>query len=302
VSRAATRSVCDLRFGIPGHFTYILCESCASWLLHPQPAQTELNQLYEKYYNFPDDVRQGGYESLREAFFSPRLAPIWAVPTGDVSFLRRRGRGRLLDYGCNEGRNLTIYAAQGWQAEGYEINPVAARAARAGGFPVYEGDPQRLPAARFDVVVLSNVLEHALDPRSALRAVRRALRPGGELWITTPNAGSWYRSVAGAAWVNWHPPFHILLFSPPALCSLLEHERFEVECLETFSPPLWQGQSLLARIFSSHGRPTRQLRSPLLVAATTAAALAFSPLTRWLDERQRGDCIRVRAKASLAAE
>ena len=73
------------------------------------------------------------------------------------------------------------------------------------------------PAERYDVVVLSNVLEHFLDPKAALADIARILRPGGELWISCPNARSWLRALCGRAWINWHVPFHIVHFTGPRL-------------------------------------------------------------------------------------
>ena len=53
----------------------------------------------------------------------------------------------LLDVGCNEGRGLTMYAGNGFQAEGLELNRVAADAARQKGFvvvtPAGSADPLR---------------------------------------------------------------------------------------------------------------------------------------------------------------
>ncbi|MGA8311708.1 MAG: glycosyltransferase [Terriglobales bacterium] len=43
-----------------------------------------------------------------------------------------------------------------------------------------------LPAASFDWVVCTEVLEHVLDPFAAVREVRRLLKPGGHAFITTP--------------------------------------------------------------------------------------------------------------------
>lgn len=39
------------------------------------------------------------------------------------------------------------------------------------------------PKEPFDVVVLSNVLEHSLNPKKMLQHVRRILKPGGRVWI-----------------------------------------------------------------------------------------------------------------------
>jgi 2-polyprenyl-3-methyl-5-hydroxy-6-metoxy-1,4-benzoquinol methylase len=43
-----------------------------------------------------------------------------------------------------------------------------------------------LPAASFDVVLCSEVIEHLPDPAAALRGLRRLLAPGGALVLSTP--------------------------------------------------------------------------------------------------------------------
>ena len=43
-----------------------------------------------------------------------------------------------------------------------------------------------LPAASFDVVLCTEVIEHVLESRAALAGMRRLLRPGGTLVLSTP--------------------------------------------------------------------------------------------------------------------
>jgi trans-aconitate methyltransferase len=47
---------------------------------------------------------------------------------------------------------------------------------------------QRADSAAADIVLLTDVLEHVLDPASMIRSVMAALKPGGIAYLTVPNA------------------------------------------------------------------------------------------------------------------
>lgn len=58
-------------------------------------------------------------------------------------------------------------------------------------------DVEALPAdlPRFDAVLMVAVIEHLIDPMGAMRQVRDHLRPGGFVWIDTPNIAKWTRRL-----------------------------------------------------------------------------------------------------------
>ena len=156
-----------------------------------------------------------------------------------------------------------------------ELNRVAAEAARAKGFVVYDVDIAELrPSAPYDVVVLSNVLEHALNPRSMLQAIHRVSAPGGRLWISLPNAASALRERYGADWINWHVPFHVTHFDATRLSALLRDCGFEPESVRTITPALWWAQSEVARAFPDEPRRQREAARvlPLMLRAMTLGA------------------------------
>jgi hypothetical protein len=145
----------DTRFGIEGTYEVWRCLDCGLEQIFPVPTPAELGRLYELYYNFGGE-RGTSYTRLREWFFSSWLYRMWMFLDGDISFHGRKGAGRLLDAGCNEGRGLQIYARNGFQVEGLELNPNAAAVARETGFTVHVGDTTDFKAsAAYDVVVLS---------------------------------------------------------------------------------------------------------------------------------------------------
>jgi SAM-dependent methyltransferase len=104
----------------------------------------------------------------------------------------------IVDVGCGDGA-ATALAAGGnpeHRVLGLDWSADALRHARARGLALVraEAEPDGLPIAsgRADVVIMSELIEHLVDPDSVLDEVRRVLRPGGTLLLSTPNLAAWY--------------------------------------------------------------------------------------------------------------
>ena len=93
--------------------------------------------------------------------------------------------------------------------------------------------------ARFDAVTLIELIEH-LQPAAIdrlLKEVRRVLRPGGRLLLTTPNyAGFWplLEKVVNARAPVSYENQHITFFTPEKLQSLLDAQGFADVRVTTF--------------------------------------------------------------------
>lgn len=291
--------VYDTRFGAESAYLIAECRACHMTQTLPRPTPEELGKLYARFYNFGGE-RDTAYTRLRQKFLNSWAYSLFLKLDGDISFHSRRGQGRLLDIGCNEGRGLALYARNGFTTvEGLETNPVAAAAARNRGFSIHEVELADFkPEQRYDVAVLSNVLEHALDPAEMLGQVARILRPGGEVWISCPNADSWARHVFKRSWINWHVPFHIVHFTAETLSDTVKRAHFTPLEQGQITPALWIAHSILAALFAKPGEATQALRRPLLVMALMALTRGlFFPLL-WLGNRLgKGDCLIAVARA-----
>ena len=108
------------------------------------------------------------------------------------------GHGRrLLDVGAADGllgRHLT---ERGWKVTGIEADPAMAAAGATHCERMLVADLNRgVPALDgvFDAIVCGDVLEHVADPSEVLRALVRALAPGGDVVVSVPNvAHLWVR-------------------------------------------------------------------------------------------------------------
>jgi 2-polyprenyl-3-methyl-5-hydroxy-6-metoxy-1,4-benzoquinol methylase len=121
---------------------------------------------------------------------------------------------RWLDFGSGNG-GLVRYVNQhtGASARGYEQGSIVAQA-RTAGIPVLDDLAFTEPAS-FDVVTAIEVLEHTLDPLSELRTIRRLLRPGGVLFLTTGNAAPFADDLT--KWSYVVPEIHVSFFEPETL-------------------------------------------------------------------------------------
>ena len=98
--------------------------------------------------------------------------------------------GRLYDVGCGTGGLAEVLRPWFSEYVGVDI-------ARYPGFPEapwarfvqadLNAPPYALPDGEADVVVSVETIEHLENPRALLRELRRLLKPGGLLILTTPN-------------------------------------------------------------------------------------------------------------------
>lgn len=93
------------------------------------------------------------------------------------------------------------------------------------------------PDRQYDLIVISEVLEHLEQPEVALAFLRKALRPTGRIFINVP--------------LNSPSPDHIYLVSTPEeLTALVEAAGFKVERLEMFATQGRKIESALAQRIS----------------------------------------------------
>jgi len=110
-----------------------------------------------------------------------------------VEFVKGLGRREdVLDLGCGDGRLTAELDAARLSAA--DVSAVALERAR-GRLPEAElmaVEPgAELPSAdgSFDLVLCAETLEHVRDVQLLISEIRRVLRPGGELALTTPAHG-----------------------------------------------------------------------------------------------------------------
>jgi SAM-dependent methyltransferase len=122
----------------------------------------------------------------RERRDPPPSSATFAVRSALASWLRShadelapRGRLRVLDVGCGQKPYYPLFAALASEYVGVDVveNPAAELRGPVEAIPV--GD------ASFDLVLCTQVLEHADDPARAVRELRRVTASGGRVLAST---------------------------------------------------------------------------------------------------------------------
>lgn len=294
------------------------CAGCASLLLDPRPDDASLPLAYGGYYTHaqaPAESAPRGLARLVWALFNGYLgarfdwrrepcAPAgrWlcaAVPPlalkldyfGRHLFARCfPGRGLLVDIGCGNGEFLAQARDMGWRTYGVEPDAQAAAACRVRGLEVLQGTVTELPVERqgtADAVTLSHCIEHVPDPRAVLAAAWRLLRPGGGIWIATPNPGGLGVRVFGSAWRGLEPSRHLCVPSQRQLLRMLADSGFEdIRPLRrgAHGKTITRESALVAGIEAGQGRPWRRPLAWLGVPVRLLASLAGSLSPRWGEE------------------
>jgi 2-polyprenyl-3-methyl-5-hydroxy-6-metoxy-1,4-benzoquinol methylase len=165
-------------------------------------------------------------ESKREAF-RVQLAEL-------ARFVDGAGK-KLLDVGTGKGYLLEEAHDLGFECHAVEISAYAAAAAEKK-FParVFTGtlDAARYPDASFDVVAVTDVLEHVTDPHALVAEIGRVLKPGGLLFVITPDAGSLSRKLLGSRWFQFKHE-HVTYWDRRSLAAILGRHGFAVRLVRT---------------------------------------------------------------------
>ena len=103
---------------------------------------------------------------------------------------------RILDVGCGSGGNARILTAAGRRIDGITRSAQEVETARLSYGNVYAHDLESglppMPANQlYDAVICSHVLEHIVEPRALLTAIRAHLAPSGVLIVALPNLMFW---------------------------------------------------------------------------------------------------------------
>jgi 2-polyprenyl-3-methyl-5-hydroxy-6-metoxy-1,4-benzoquinol methylase len=278
----------DRTSGTQGQWDYYQCQDCGVFYIDPRPTEETIVRAYNDYFTHSVDKERERVAWIDQIALRVRndylnwkyghhkvptinggrwlmyLLPPWLRLEWD-HYARHLPKpkptsNRLLDVGCGNGQFLTVAQSAGWKCHGVDFDPKAVERAKGYGCQVALGslEQQLFPGDFFDAITLSHVIEHIHRPKDLLKECVRVLKPGGTLWVATPNAASFIQKWFKRNWLAYSPPHHLILFKPESLRRLieelglsahLEHKGLHVQSHWRASKSLQEGRTGLEDVY-----------------------------------------------------
>jgi SAM-dependent methyltransferase len=208
-------------------FRVVSCNHCGLTFLSPRLTEEAILKLYSNEEYYVSEVAGQGYDEYLDVrpnwikTFSRRLNQItnYQLPITNNQLPRK-----VLDIGCGPGFFLEAAQAKGYDVYGLDPSEYIVKVAgHKFGDHIRHGviDTADYPAESFDLVVAFDTFEHIYRPLEWLEHVRRILKPGGLLTMTTPDPSSLLAKVSGKGWVSFKLPEHVFYWSPETIRRVL---------------------------------------------------------------------------------
>jgi SAM-dependent methyltransferase len=136
--------------------------------------------------------------TLQEMSYEAKPQSYYTKPRADyVELLPEDPNASILELGCGDGATGALALRNGKCGSyvGIEMFVPMAERARQVLTSVHVGNVENMElpyaAASFDALILSEVLEHLVDPQAVLNRLAVLLRPGALVFASSPNIAHW---------------------------------------------------------------------------------------------------------------
>jgi len=248
-------------------FDIFSCDSCNTQWAVPMDIDTPVYEwIYKNIAYVPGYSRYFDYQKVCDkmerplSYLSQCEQSYWAVHKALrlVAKNTKRSSVRIIDVGCGLGYLTYAIKQEGFNVVGIDTSAKAVDAASFRYDACYEcvsaADYAKKHPASFDLVILSQVIEHLCNPMEILIDAMRLTKKGGYVLVCVPNKGAF---PLQSIWQTELPPVHLWWFSRRSIENLAAHINAEVHSLDTAAI----GNPYMIQLTSSEGL-TRPRNAP----------------------------------------
>lgn len=217
------------------------CEHCDYGQVWQRPDQTEIKMFYDVDYYTHGAVVTQDKSQKKEIFLDKlRVHLAWRFDKGEelrpgsiVPLIRsNKSDFSICEIGCGKGNNLSKFDSEGFSVFGVEPDPISRAIAKESFENVFDGTAEELPEdilnEKYDVILMSHVLEHCRDVNTSVSNIKRIISDGGVLVVETPNCSAYGFVNYRGEWPWSDLPRHLNFFTPSSLKSVLDKHGFRI--------------------------------------------------------------------------
>ena len=198
------------------HFLNVVsCKKCSHLFLSKIPNLNLLNNLYNKYYNYPSPIK---------GFFKPER---------DDNFIKiflknnnNKKKQSIFEIGCYDGYVLKKLSEKGHKVLGCDPSK-GALIGKKKGIPIRKEffNPSLHKYEKYDFVITRHLIEHIVNPIRWLKNLLKVLKVNGKLVIETPNVDFFLKRGLPSVFSLQHLQY----FTKYSLSILLDNLNCKVE-------------------------------------------------------------------------
>ena len=188
------------------------CTECKFVFYKSIPSSDELDAVYSNYSReeYITDISKNKISSeLQRLLSSHQIKNVLDIACGECYFL---------DILQDIDPALNLYATEHETGKERVIKK---------GHNYIEGDFFPKTDIKFDLIIFTEAIEHINDVSEFLESAYTLLRPGGLIYITTPNFSSLERLIMGSKWGMVTPPEHLSYFTVSTLNQIMNRSKFQ---------------------------------------------------------------------------
>ena len=226
------RLVLPEEFGLPDAFDVVACDLCGMVYSNMSLDPEGLTSYYRaETYAFGSKADRSGEKSDEALTLPVDVARLRGLVNNLERLVESRD-ARILDVGCGLGALLALLEDAGYtDVQGIDPSRSAVSAVKRSGRRAQVGtaDEPPLDIGKFDVVIMSHVLEHIDRPRKAIQKLRAFLKPAAVVYAEVPDA-SRYAEFLKEPFVDFNIE-HVNHFSMAHLNELFRSAGFAIAAM-----------------------------------------------------------------------
>ena len=206
------------------------CNNCKLYYIEP-PTEEEMNNLYKNEYHKYWLYNNGNNKIKNKIFEYAKFRIRYSRSLSQFKFIsnflnKDKHNIKVCEIGAFDGLLLKIFKDNGFNVYGYELNDYARKYAEDKYNIKLESDFLK-SHEKYDVIMLSHVLEHFVDPRDVLLKIKSMLNDNGYLYIEVPNSPMLEEADKDVL-IDYLTTEHTVNFNKYNLRILLESVKFDI--------------------------------------------------------------------------